>query len=216
MEIRSREIYNLIDIFEQFEPKSTVNFQVMSQELYDVDLTKYEITGILDEYRYFEELFDINIIIIDKLNNVILPKHKKPYFWDYNEKRSTIIIRQLKVKQYYSYELLQRNPKEYIEQKLNITRRSTYDKDITYISQHIDFNGKLRMLKTDTEWIHTIGAPLHIPIEFAMNPHIKDIMDISNKFYESLNLKKEEIIRESSNQNYYIHRYTSSDNNELF
>lgn len=216
MQIQPKVVHSLLDIFRDYEEVGSVHMNVMMQELYDVNINTYQIKGIGDEYRYFEELYNINIIIVDKQENVILPKHKEPYFWDYNSSRCTIILKQNKVKSNYSYEKLHRHTERFIVSKLNITNRSTYNPNLNYLSQHIDFNGKVRMLKINDEWIEAIGAPLNVPKEFVLNTHINDIMAISNKFYESLNLNSKEVIYDSRDNNYYIHRYTENDLKELF
>jgi hypothetical protein len=218
IKIENKKIYDLFYIFEKLEKVREVNKCVILQDLPNIDPDKYEIKGIGEEYRYFEELYDINIIIIDKFENINISKNKQPYFWEYKEDRTTYIIKETKIKDNYSYEIAPNTHlKEIIRKKHNITRRSKHDHNTkNYISQHIDFNGKTRMIKTSKGWEKTLGFPLNLPMENAMNIHIKNIQDISEKFYEKLNLKKNENIYEHNKRNYYTHRYVAEDIQELF
>jgi hypothetical protein len=75
----------LKDIFENLDllvlkrsgtTKIPVHLEIMSQELYDTDIKKFEFVGDDSAYRYFEELYYINIPIVDKNMEIVLPRHK--------------------------------------------------------------------------------------------------------------------------------------------
>jgi hypothetical protein len=174
-----------LSVFPEQDQLLSEDLSVLLQEFYNtvIDLdTKEE--HLL--YRYYEELYGINIIILID-NKVYVPKCPGPYFWDYDKDRPTIIIGQKRIKREYSYEILDVDPRPYIEAKLEITCRGTELTDLPK-AQHVDFEGKRRMVYIGNNWIESIGAPLNIPNRECINPYLQYSKDLVSDFYESIGI----------------------------
>lgn len=107
-------------------------------------------------YRYFEELYDINIIIVEKSYNrirPIIPECNGPYFWNINSNRQTIIL----IKGTKSYSIYNSDINRIISLKESLTTR--YEHYNNVISQHVDYYGKCRRILHNSEWKDIIGPP---------------------------------------------------------
>ena len=176
--------------------------EVILQEQYKANLQTY--SEFYNDYRYCEEMYNINIIVI-RNGNVLIPDHVEPYYWNYYNYRKTYVIEQTKKNLGLSHKKIDVDPEQYIKMKLSKTKRSTYDNSLDYTHQYIDFNGKVRMLKLrDGSWIDCVGAPLNLPTENVRDETIRNIERISKGFFRRIKVNHIDKPLEI-NRHYYVH-----------
>lgn len=107
-------------------------------------------------YRYFEELYNINIIIVEKSYNEIrpiIPECQGPYFWNNNSNRQTVVF----IKGTKSYSIYTGNTGRIISLKESLTTRYEHYDNVT--SQHIDYYGKCRCILYNSKWKDVASPP---------------------------------------------------------
>jgi Family of unknown function (DUF5757) len=188
LDIQKRSKYvSLKDCLREFTPVSDPDISIVLQELYNIDISCN--IDVLESmysnkmYRYYEELYDINILLVHD-NNVIIPDCPKPYFWNYNPNRDTITINVA----HHKYKIIKTDSK-YLKQKLEKTIR--YPK-IQADAQYVDHYGKRRMIMVNNQWIDSVGAPLNIPCKDCINPYIECVRNITYAFFEDVGKELQE------------------------
>lgn len=172
--------------------KSRVHKEVLLQENYHSNIDCINMSRGDTSYRYFEELYNINIVVVESIKESlypIIPDCPHPYFWSLNDSRKTIIVIK-RVKKHYN-----KIVEDYsfgsgdavVSRKASLSVRE--DSPICD-GQFVDFYGKRRLILVDGSWKESVGAPLNVP-------H----MEIINKFIPQNRLPKDEYLQ--TKRSYY-------------
>jgi hypothetical protein len=187
-----------------YEKKQEANRDVVLQEIYDREINQNAFTSFNNSvmtgkqhllYRYYEEEYDINIILLEN-REVYIPECPQPYFWTFRPKRDTVIINKTKKDSYaLNYKITEKQKEEIIRSKTKMTTKGDTNYDIgCVIEQYVDMEGKRRMIleRTDTGseyvWKESIGEPLNVPhIEYVYH-QLQRLENMTIDVYDSLGL----------------------------
>jgi len=178
---------------------------VLFQDIYNQEINSEQISSFQDHllYRYYEEIYNINIILLD-YSSVYISKCPKPYFWDYNNKRDVIFINKKSNNNFYLLQIDKSIQKKWIKRKESVTQRSQINynyKNVT--SQFVDINGKRRMILENNVWKESIGAPLNLPHEDYVNKDLLESESISKSIHKKLNIPNK--LNVSSNRKFLVY-----------
>jgi len=163
---------------------------VLFQDVYNQEIDIENVSSLEDHllYRYYEEAYNVNIILLD-YSSIYITKCPKPYFWDYNTEREVVFVNKKNSNSFHLLQMSRSKQVKWIEEKILVTQRSQTNFNISKVTaQYVDINGKRRMILEDNVWKQSIGAPLNLPHLDYVNQDLLDAEFISESIHKKLNI----------------------------